>query len=89
MGKDLGVNRETLCLWVRQARENGTAGAEQKAPADGAGGGASGAGGLVSSGDALEEQNKQLKVRIRELELELERDILRKAAKYVAGETNW
>jgi transposase len=35
----------------------------------------------------VEEENKQLKARIRELELE--RDILRRAAKYFAGKTNW
>jgi transposase len=35
----------------------------------------------------VEQENKQLKARIRELELE--RDILRRAAKYFAGETNW
>lgn len=35
----------------------------------------------------LEEENKQLRARI--AELELERDILRKAAKYFAGETKW
>ena len=35
----------------------------------------------------LEQQNKQLPARIRELELE--RDILRRAAKYFAGETSW
>ncbi|SIS24902.1 transposase [Microbispora rosea] len=40
----------------------------------------------LPSGD-VEEENKQLKARIRELELE--RDILRRAAKYFAGETNW
>jgi transposase len=35
----------------------------------------------------LEQENKQLKARIRELEQE--RDILRRAAKLFAGETNW
>jgi transposase len=35
----------------------------------------------------LERENKQLRARIRALELE--RDILRRAAKYFAGETNW
>ncbi len=45
------------------------------------------ASGPLSSDDVLEEENKQLKARIRELELE--RDILRRAAKYFAGETNW
>ena len=44
-------------------------------------------GGQVASPDVLEEENKQLKDWIEELELE--RDILRKAAKFFAGETNW
>jgi Transposase and inactivated derivatives len=80
VGKDLGVNRETLRLWVRQARSAGAAagdgGLAKKAPAS------------PASGDSgLEQENKQLRARVRELELE--RDILRRAAKYFAGETNW
>jgi transposase len=43
--------------------------------------------GHLPSDDVLEEENKQLRARIRELELE--RDILRRAAKLFAGETNW
>ncbi|GAB2329494.1 hypothetical protein STREPTOSP366_46610 [Streptomyces variabilis] len=35
----------------------------------------------------MKEENKQLRARIRELETE--REILRRAAKYFAGETNW
>lgn len=41
----------------------------------------------VTSDDVLKEENKQLRARIRELETE--REILRRAAKYFAGETNW
>jgi transposase len=41
----------------------------------------------VASDDVLKEENKQLRARVRELELE--RDILRRAAEYFAGETNW
>jgi transposase len=41
----------------------------------------------IASDDALKEENKQLKARIRELETE--REILRRAAKYFAGETRW
>lgn len=82
VGRDLGVHPETLRLWVREARANGTAGAKQrKGPAK------EPISGPLSSDDVLEAENKQLKARIRELELE--RDILRKAAKYFAGETNW
>ncbi|GGR55242.1 hypothetical protein GCM10010251_85350 [Streptomyces aurantiogriseus] len=40
----------------------------------------------VSSDWVLEEENNQLRARIRELETE--REILRRAAKYFAGETN-
>jgi transposase len=80
VAKDLGVNRETLRLWVRQARSAGAApsktGPVKKAPTS-----------PVTSDAVLEQENKQLRARIRELELE--RDILRRAAKYFAGETNW
>ena len=41
----------------------------------------------TASDTVLDQENKQLRARIRELELE--RDILRRAAKYFAGETNW
>jgi len=75
VAKDLGVNRETLRLWVRETRSTGTAGHKatpaKKQPAR-----------PLTSDDVLEEENKQLRTRIRELELE--RDILRRAAKYFA-----
>jgi transposase len=80
VARDLGVDRETLRLWVREARSAGTApdttGPVNKAPRS-----------PVASDDVLEQENKQLRARIRELEAE--RDILRRAAKYFAGETNW
>ncbi len=80
VAKDLGVNRETLRLWVRQARSSGTApkqaGLATKPPAS-----------PITSDAVLEEENKQLRARIRELEAE--RDILRRAAKYFAKETSW
>ncbi|MGP3935307.1 IS3 family transposase [Nonomuraea sp. KM88] len=77
VARDLGINRETLRLWVKEARANGTAGAKKAGPAKRP------KAGPLSSDDVLEEENKQLKARIRELELE--RDILRRAAKYFAG----
>ena len=80
VAKDLGVNRETLRLWVRQARSAGAAPSK-------AGPAKVGTGSPVASQVVLEEENKQLRARIRELELE--REILRRAAKYFAGETNW
>ena len=84
VAEDLGINRATLREWVLAARRRSEAG-EQAGAAAGPGRGHSS--GDVASGDVLEEENKQLKARVRELELE--RDILRKAAKYFAGETNW
>jgi transposase len=75
---DLGVNPETLRNWIRLAdgRRNGPAvvRAEPAAPASGASG-------------SVEQENAALRRRVRELEEE--RDILRKAARYFAGETRW
>jgi transposase len=71
---DLGVNRETLRSWVRaddQRRDTG------RPPAS--------AVGQVPA--SIEEENAELRRRVRELEEE--RDILRKAARYFAGETRW
>src|SRR3954467_3799051 len=74
---DLGVNRQTLRSWVRaddQRRGAGSRPARSTAQT----------GGAVGS---VEDENAQLRQRIRELEEE--RDILRKAARYFAGETRW
>jgi transposase len=78
VARDLGISRETLRLWVRQAQEGGVPAKARPAPTRSPA--------PLPSSD-VEEENKQLKARIRELELE--RDILRRAAKYFAGETNW
>ncbi|RQX02698.1 IS3 family transposase, partial [Micromonospora globispora] len=69
---DLGVNRETLRSWVRadDRRRGATAGS------------AASVAGSQASG-SVEDENAQLRRRIRELEEE--RDILRKAARYFAG----
>ncbi|MCC5578216.1 IS3 family transposase [Microtetraspora sp. AC03309] len=75
VARDLGISRETLRLWVRQAQAAGTA-PEKAKPVP------KRSNTPLPSGD-VEEENKQLKARIRELELE--RDILRRAAKYFAG----
>jgi transposase len=86
---DLGVNRATLREWVLRARErNGDATAASAAqpaartplPTDADG--------------AAAARIRQLEERVRELKaseekLTAERDILRKAAKYFAGETRW
>src|SRR5436305_12697938 len=72
---DLGVNRETLRSWVRldDQRRGGASGPAVAARQQPAG--------------TVEEENAELRRRIRELEEE--RDILRKAARYFAGETRW
>src|SRR5262249_30652540 len=82
---DQGINRETLRLWVHRARQAGTA---PDTPVDrrirrGPGP----TPGPVWPPNRPEEENKQLKARV--AELEVERDILRKAAAYFAGETKW
>jgi transposase len=75
---DLGVNRETLRSWVRLDDERrGAAGPRQARPAVRAG----------EAPESVEQQNTELRRRVRELEEE--RDILRKAARYFAGETRW
>jgi transposase len=72
---DLGINRETLRTWVRidDQRRGGVAGPARTAASAAAG--------------SVEEENAALRRRVRELEEE--RDILRKAARYFAGETRW
>lgn len=83
---DLGINRATLREWVLRDRERRgvtTAATKPAArPREAA-----------SSADP-DERVRQLEARVAELEaserkLATERDILRKAAKYFAGETNW
>ncbi|MET7789812.1 transposase [Streptomyces sp900116325] len=83
---DLGVNRATLREWVLRDRERRgvTAAVARRAARPGA---------AVASADP-DERVRQLEARVAELEaserkLATERDILRKAAKYFAGETNW
>ncbi|MET8218130.1 transposase [Streptomyces hirsutus] len=86
---DLGINRATLREWVLRDRERrGTT----TAPAA-AGQNPARAGTSASPADP-DERIRQLEARVAELEaserkLATERDILRKAAKYFAGETNW
>ena len=72
---DLGVNRETLRSWVRadDHRRGGSAGLAASTEPQGTG--------------SVEDENAALRRRVRELEEE--RDILRKAARYFAGETRW
>jgi transposase len=71
---DLGVNRETLRSWVRNDDQRRTGpGGPVKPP--------------VAEPVSVEDENAVLRRRVRELEEE--RDILRKAARYFAGETRW
>jgi transposase len=73
---DLGINRETLRSWVRLDDERRGGGPRTPRPA-------------VADGESgsVEQENAELRRRVRELEEE--RDILRKAARYFAGETRW
>ncbi|MEU6646642.1 MULTISPECIES: transposase [Actinomycetes] len=70
---DLGINPETLRDWVRAAGVSRPRGRWTQEPA------------LPSV--PLEAENAALRKKVRELEEE--REILRKAAKYFAGETRW
>lgn len=99
---DLGISRGALANWVRELGSGGPAAAgpvdEAAATAAGSGGTGrargSGGGGADARIAALEAQVAALEAdRARQdaeqRKLETERDILRQAAKYFAGETNW
>jgi len=82
---DLGINRATLREWVLRDRERRGVTAAPARPASQPA--------AVASADP-DERVRRLEARVAELEaserkLATERDILRKAAKYFAGETNW
>jgi transposase len=74
VAEDLGINAETLRHWIRIEDRRRT-GSPDAAPV------------TVSAPALPEDENTALRKRVRELEEE--RDILRKAAKYFAGETRW
>jgi transposase len=78
---DLGVNRETLRSWVRADDQ------QRGASAGSAAGSVAAAARSGQAPGSVEEENAELRRRVRELEEE--RDILRKAARYFAGETRW
>ena len=77
---DLGINRATLREWVLRHRERRglTATAAKSAVPPG----------TPVPSEASDERIRQLEARVT-AKLATERDILRKAAKYFAGETNW
>ncbi|OWA20539.1 hypothetical protein B9W64_06080 [Streptomyces sp. CS159] len=70
---DLGSNPETLRNWVRAAGASRPRGRRTEVPAE--------------PPTPLEAENAALRKKVRELEEE--REILRKAAKYFTGETRW
>lgn len=72
--QDLGVSRAALKTWVRKARES--AATPESIPAM-----------PENEADRLRSENTALRAKNRLLEEE--RDILRKATKYFAAETNW
>ncbi|WP_258308875.1 hypothetical protein [Streptomyces sp. NWU339] len=87
---DLGLNRATLREWVLRDRDR--RGVAATAPA--AGGMPAARAGQTASSAGPDERIRQPKARVAELEaserkLATERDILRKAAEYFTGETNW
>jgi transposase len=75
VAEDLGVNTETLRNWIRadDGRRPGSHSTPPAAPAP--------------AQNPVEAELAAARKRIRELEEE--RDILRKAARYFAGETRW
>ncbi|MFB7500775.1 transposase [Streptomyces sp. NPDC056161] len=73
---DLGVNTETLRNWIRAA--------DGRRPGSHS---ASGAAAPLPAADSVQAELAATRKRIRELEEE--RDILCKAARYFAGETRW
>jgi transposase len=68
VGRELGVNHETLRNWVNAAKQAGSGGGDHS--------------GEVSAGEREELRRLRKKV----AELELEKEILRKAAQYFAKE---
>ncbi len=81
---DLGVSRGTLADWVRAFGTGSTAAPPQHSSSGAKSAGTESAAVRIAR---LEAENARL--RADKVKVETERDILRKAAKYFAGETNW
>jgi transposase len=86
---DLGINRATLREWVLRDRECRGVGAARAST-----GQMPVRAGTTAVPADSDERIRQLEARVAELEanerkLATERDVLRKAAKYFVGETNW
>lgn len=77
---NMGVSAETLRNWVKQARTEQGESPQYQAPT-------SENDGLVGYDAVIAEENRKLRAELDKVKAE--RDILRKAAKYFAGETNW
>ncbi|GAA1854745.1 transposase [Myceligenerans crystallogenes] len=85
---DLGVHDATLSSWLRAAGVSTSPRAARRAETDGGGGGSAGSRETpVQELERLRAENERL--RADKSLLETEREILRKAAKYFAGETTW
>lgn len=80
VAKNLGVSSETLRNWVKQHRKKQGESPRYQAPT-------SENEGLVGYDAVIAEENRKLRAELDKVKAE--RDILRKAAKYFAGETNW
>ena len=74
VARDLGIYPATLLAWIKAADESGDR-ARGAVDAE------------APAGSSVEAENRALRRRV--AELEEEREILRRAAKYFAGETKW
>jgi transposase len=95
IAEDLGVERGTLRHWLglygtgKKTAADGTLTASPLKPAQ-----PTAAGSQPRADETPEQELQRLRARVRELEVETtklstEREILQRAAKYFAGETNW
>ena len=81
---DLGVSRGTMAVCVRAFGTGSTA-----APPEHSSSGAKSAGTESAAVRIARLEAENARLRADKVKVETERDILRKAAKYFAGETNW